>query len=97
MEPCLWDPKEPTSKKKSIVDEAWREIIETLSYKVSQHELKRKTAHLLGYYRNHLSKLKKHAKIGLPYATDWFAFDKMDSFLRSVYESTAIKDVVSSL
>lgn len=88
-EPCLWNPKLQSHKNRSALNDAWRRIIQSLTFPVTYEELKKKKDSLMGYYRIHLNRYKKSLKSGAGqgeiYTTDWFAFKLMDSFLRPIY------------
>lgn len=88
MEPCLWNLKLKAHKSRIAAKDAWRRVLENLSYTISLDELKKKKESLMGYYRIHLNKYKNSLKAGNSdvYRTSWFAFDALDGFLRPLYE-----------
>lgn len=99
-EPCLWNSRLKSYKKRGNHYDAWRRIRQGLSFRATVEDLKSKKSSLLGYYRVHLNKWKKSMKSGAGsdeiYTTNWFAFDVMDSFLRPFYEgnTTANSEVI---
>lgn len=88
-EPVLWDPKHPQHKRKRFIFEGWQRIQRSLTWDCQIEDLKKKKDSLMAYYRSHCNKIKKmKTEPGTEnvYATSWFAFDSMHSFLGRVYD-----------
>ncbi|CAK1597685.1 unnamed protein product [Parnassius mnemosyne] len=88
-------------KNRTSQNDAWRRIVQVLSCsQTTVEEIRKKKESLIGYYRTHLNKYKKSLKSGAGkndvYATNWFAFETMDSFLRGVYESNHTLNTVTN-
>lgn len=88
MENILWDPKHPEHKDRNLVHDAWKRIQTGFSVDYSVKFLKRKKDYLLSRYRKLARKVKTTKTTGKAtsevYVPEWFAYQRMDSFLHGV-------------
>ncbi|KAF6201179.1 hypothetical protein GE061_005626 [Apolygus lucorum] len=86
-EPIIWDPHHPGHKDRNVVHDGWKRIQNQLSTNYSVAELKKKRENLMATYRKCVKKIENSSYGGTNdvYKPEWFAFEKMESFLRSIY------------
>lgn len=89
-ETAIWDPKDQLHRNRDIVFDSWKKIKDSMSIPVDIKELKKKKESLMSTFRPLLAKKKASNKSGAGtdhiFKPSWFAYEKMESFLKSVYE-----------
>lgn len=80
-EPSIWNPQNGGHKDRNKVYEAWKRIQGSFSVECSLSELKRKKENLMATYRKLALKVKSKEL----YKPEWFAYEKMASFLHNIY------------
>lgn len=86
QEPTIWNPLNEDRKDRNKVYEAWKRIQTRFSIECSLKDLKHKKENLMATYRKLAIKVKKTSDAGREvYKPEWFAFEKIDSFLHTVY------------
>ncbi|XP_030757942.1 uncharacterized protein LOC115883689 [Sitophilus oryzae] len=80
-EPVIWDANTPGHKNRNDVYDAWKRIELNMDEKFSVTELKKKRESLMASFRTCLNKVKQSAGTGNEYKPQWFAYDKLASFL----------------
>lgn len=95
-EPIIWFSKHPNHKNRNAVQDAWKRIEEKISITCSTKDLKKKKDSLMATFRPLLTKVKATSGTGSGAAEvfkpTWFAYEKMDSFLRDVYKPRATEN-----
>lgn len=94
-EPVIWNPSHNLNKNRNDHHDAWKRIQEQLldrtNVTCSINDLKKKKDSLMASYRTCLNKVKKGSETGNGadevYKPSWFAYDKMDNFLRERAQS----------
>ncbi|XP_050298286.1 uncharacterized protein LOC126737426 [Anthonomus grandis grandis] len=81
-QPVIWNPCHPGHKNRHTVSAAWKAIQDQLNVHCTIVELKRKKESLMASYRTCLAKVRSNQGKEDPYKPSWFAFEKMDKFLR---------------
>lgn len=84
-EPVIWNPRNVYHKDRSYVHDAWIRVQAQMSVECSLKELKWKKENLMSTYRKAAMKVRNSVKTGQVYKPEWFAYDKMASFLDPVY------------
>ncbi|KAG8227151.1 hypothetical protein J437_LFUL001695 [Ladona fulva] len=88
-EPSIWNPQNPDHKDGNKTYDAWKHIQASISVECSMKELKKKKENLMVTYRKLAQKVKNSMKTGTrakeAYKPEWFAYQKMASFLHSIY------------
>lgn len=85
-EPVIWNPRNEYHKDRSYVHDAWIRIQAQMSVECSLKELKWKKENLMSTYRKVVMKVRNSGKgTSQVYKPEWFAYDKMASFLNPVY------------
>lgn len=83
----IWDPSQPLHKNRNDIHDAWRAIQQQLKFKGSISDLKKKKDSLMASFRACHNKVLKSIKSGTGtedvYKPNWFAYDRMASFLRN--------------
>lgn len=89
-EPSIWNPSDPRHKNRNSIQDSWKTISDNLSVKFSVTDLKKKKDSLMSTFRKLASKVRASKKTGSGtddiYKPDWFAYDKMASFLHGVFQ-----------
>lgn len=89
QEPIIWNPVNEEHKDRNKVYDAWKRIQSNFSIECSLKELKKKKENLMATYRKLSAKVKKTSKTGSAtfqvYKPEWFAYEKMASFLNVIY------------
>ncbi|KAK9887554.1 hypothetical protein WA026_023359 [Henosepilachna vigintioctopunctata] len=85
-ESVIWNPAHGGHKNRNLVYDAWKRIEFNLGEKYSVTELKKKKESLMATFRSLYNKVKESSKNGAEaekvYQPNWFAYEKMASFLR---------------
>ncbi|XP_014271404.1 uncharacterized protein [Halyomorpha halys] len=88
-EPVIWNPLNSGHKDRHKIYDAWKRIQESMSVECSLNDLKKKKETLMASYRKIAQKVKKYSQIGPgikeEYKPEWFAYEKMASFLHNIY------------
>lgn len=101
-EPSIWNPQNADHKDRNMIHDAWKRIQGSLSVECSLTDLKKKKENLMATYRKLAFKVKNSTKSGAgskeAYRPEWFAYEKMASFLHSIYtpRKTKTSDQVST-
>jgi len=89
-EPSIWNPSDPWHKNRNNIQDSWKNISDNLSVKFSISELKKKKDSLMSTFRKLASKVRasKKTESGTDdvYKPDWFANEKMATFLHGVFQ-----------
>lgn len=88
-EEVIWNPQHGGHKDRNQVYDAWKQIQKDFSLECSLKELKKKKENLMSTFRKLNVKVKKSGKTGSAtfqvYKPEWFAYEKMATFLHNVY------------
>ncbi|XP_014245539.1 uncharacterized protein LOC106664372 [Cimex lectularius] len=94
-EPSIWNLHHADHKDRNNIYEAWKRIQGSISVDCSLKELKKKKEALMATYRKLALKVKKssknHTRTEEAFKPKWFAYEKMESFLHSIYEPRKTK------
>lgn len=86
IESLIWNPGHALHKNRNEVHDAWKRIQEKLSIQITIPELKKKKDSLMASFRTCLQKVRASKRTGTGanevYKPTWFAFEKMESFLK---------------
>lgn len=90
-EPAIWNPQNEHHKDRNVIYDAWKRIQGQISVECSLKNLKRKKENLMSTFRKLSAKVKKSSTTGSGtcevYKPEWFAYEKMASFLHTVYSA----------
>ncbi|GBM33444.1 hypothetical protein AVEN_55773-1 [Araneus ventricosus] len=94
-EPVIWNPRHPHHKDREQVYDAWKRIQSRLSVQCSIKGLKKRRENLMATFRKCVVKVTRSAGA---YKPEWFAYEKMASFLLAIYvpRETKAKQVRST-
>jgi len=85
----IWNPKNKSHSNRNLVNDAWKKIEQGLSASYDIAALKKKESLMLTFRPLH-QKVKKIMRTGIApdnvSKPNWIAYNKMDMFLRDVYE-----------
>ncbi|GBM29233.1 hypothetical protein AVEN_161091-1 [Araneus ventricosus] len=101
-EPIIWNKQNQHHKDRNQVYDAWVIIQNSLSIDFSLKVLKKKKENMMATYRNLAMKVQNSARTGAGvyevYKPEWFAYEKMTSFLHFVYtpRGTKTTEVIST-
>ncbi|GBO38150.1 hypothetical protein AVEN_60424-1, partial [Araneus ventricosus] len=94
-DPIIWNPQNQHHKDRNQVFDAWKRIQSRLSIDLSLKVLKKKEENLMATYRKLAMKVKNSGRTGAGvyevYKPERFAYEKMASFLHSVYTPRGTK------
>lgn len=90
QEPIIWNPKHPLHRSRENVSDAWRRIRKSLSVPRSIDEMKKKKESLMASFRPLYTKVRNSISGDNPYKPDWFAYETMERFLKTVYQPRSL-------
>ncbi|GBN23771.1 hypothetical protein AVEN_104383-1 [Araneus ventricosus] len=89
LEPMIWNPQNQHHKDRNHVYDAWKRIQSSLSIDFSLKVLKKKKENRMTADRKFAMKVRNSTRTGAGvyqvYKPEWFAYEKIASFLHSVY------------
>lgn len=87
QESLIWNASDSDHKNRNLIFDAWKRIEKNMGGKYSVTELKKKKDSLMASFRACSNKIKESTKSGAGrddiYKPNWFAYERMASFLQN--------------